>query len=84
MSLFPTLFSNWWEGLDRPHRLFDQHFGHGINLTDLERPISPYSGIGTRPHIRRLAHYRHHPYDRSLAIAQRSSEADNFQVSNIY
>lgn len=30
MSLVPLLFSDWWEDLDRPHRLFDQDFGLGL------------------------------------------------------
>ncbi|XP_031836308.1 protein lethal(2)essential for life [Nomia melanderi] len=30
MSLVPLLFSDWWEDLDRPHRLLDQHFGLGL------------------------------------------------------
>ncbi|KAF3429016.1 hypothetical protein E2986_10393 [Frieseomelitta varia] len=30
MSLIPLLFSEWWEDLDRPHRLFDQNFGLGL------------------------------------------------------
>jgi len=31
MSLFPLLFSNWWEELDRPHHVRDQHFGLGLH-----------------------------------------------------
>ncbi|XP_015518147.1 protein lethal(2)essential for life [Neodiprion lecontei] len=27
MSLIPMLFSDWWEDLERPHSLLDQHFG---------------------------------------------------------
>ncbi|XP_033310485.1 uncharacterized protein LOC117211036 [Bombus bifarius] len=27
MPLIPMLFFNWWEDLNRPHRLWDQHFG---------------------------------------------------------
>ena len=30
MSVIPKLMSQWWETLDRPHRLFDQHFGMGM------------------------------------------------------
>ena len=30
MSLIPLLFSDWWEDLDRPHRLLDQNFGLGL------------------------------------------------------
>lgn len=35
MSLIPMLFSNWWEELDHPHRIPDQHFGLGIHPADL-------------------------------------------------
>lgn len=54
MSLIPKLFSHWWEMLEQPHRLYDQHFGMGINperffgrsmLEKLEgRRYSPFSG----------------------------------------
>ncbi|XP_033211349.1 protein lethal(2)essential for life-like [Belonocnema kinseyi] len=90
MSLVPMLFSNWWEDLDRPHRIFDQHFGHGLHPEDLERSISPMSDLlVARPHHlhRRIAHHRH-PYDRSLAVARKSggvstvhTDKDKFQVT---
>ncbi|KAK2579616.1 hypothetical protein KPH14_010907 [Odynerus spinipes] len=35
MSLVPLLFSDWWEDLDRPHRLFDQNFGLALNPEQL-------------------------------------------------
>ncbi|KAK0168825.1 hypothetical protein PV327_002592 [Microctonus hyperodae] len=38
MSLVPMLFSNWWEELDRPHRLFDQDFGTGLYPDQLLTP----------------------------------------------
>ncbi|XP_043482308.1 protein lethal(2)essential for life-like [Leptopilina heterotoma] len=73
MSLVPMMFSKWWEDLEHPHHVFDQHFGHGLHPEDLELSISPYHDLVSRPHIlhRRLAH-RRHPYDRSLALTQRS------------
>ncbi|KAG8039169.1 hypothetical protein G9C98_003476 [Cotesia typhae] len=41
MSLVPKLFSHWWETLERPHRLMDQHFGVPWNpdqmFRDMER-----------------------------------------------
>lgn len=38
MSLVPLLFSDWWEDLDRPHRLFDQNFGLGLHPEQLLSP----------------------------------------------
>uniref|UniRef100_A0A6V7KVN7 SHSP domain-containing protein n=1 Tax=Bracon brevicornis TaxID=1563983 RepID=A0A6V7KVN7_9HYME len=49
MSLVPLLFSNWWEDLERPHRLLDQDFGLGLypeqllTPTVLERYLTPRS-----------------------------------------
>lgn len=40
MSLIPLLFSDWWEDLERPHRLLDQNFGLGLYPEQL-----PNSGI---------------------------------------
>ncbi|XP_066594707.1 protein lethal(2)essential for life-like [Prorops nasuta] len=38
MSLVPLLFSDWWEDLDRPHRLLDQNFGLGLTPDQLLTP----------------------------------------------
>ncbi|KAL6254586.1 hypothetical protein P5V15_014638 [Pogonomyrmex californicus] len=38
MSLVPLLFSDWWEDLEFPHRLFDQNFGLGIHPDQLCHP----------------------------------------------
>ncbi|XP_015518146.1 protein lethal(2)essential for life [Neodiprion lecontei] len=38
MSLIPLLFSNWWEDLDEPHSLIDQHFGVGLRPEQLLAP----------------------------------------------
>lgn len=38
MSLIPRIFSHWWETLDHPHRLWDQHFGMGLHPEQLFRP----------------------------------------------
>lgn len=77
MSLLPMLFSNWWEDLDRPHRLFDQHFGLGLSPDDLPSSWTPYDTdvLVIRP--RRQLH-RHHPYDRSLS--RKSSGASTVQA----
>ncbi|KAI4493744.1 hypothetical protein M0804_001920 [Polistes exclamans] len=39
MSLIPLIFSNWWEDLERPHRLFDQNFGVGLYPDELLDPM---------------------------------------------
>lgn len=64
MSLFPLLFSNWWEELDRPHHVRDQHFGVGLHPdhlavmpTDIFEPRPPH------PHVTSLVPHlqpRHH------------------------
>jgi len=38
MSLVPLLFSDWWEDLEYPHRVFDQNFGLGIHPDQLTQP----------------------------------------------
>uniref|UniRef100_A0A6V7KZ56 SHSP domain-containing protein n=1 Tax=Bracon brevicornis TaxID=1563983 RepID=A0A6V7KZ56_9HYME len=38
MSLVPLLFSDWWEDLERPHRLIDQDFGVGLHPEQLLTP----------------------------------------------
>lgn len=38
MSLIPILFSDWWDDIEHPHRLTDQHFGLGINPAQLLNP----------------------------------------------
>lgn len=38
MSLVPLLFSDWWEDLEFPHRIFDQNFGLGIHSDQLMHP----------------------------------------------
>jgi len=47
MSLFPLLFSNWWEELDRPHHVRDQHFGVGLHPDHLA--VLPSDNFGPRP-----------------------------------
>ena len=31
MSIIPKMMSQWWETLERPHRIMDQHFGVGMS-----------------------------------------------------
>ncbi|XP_029165155.1 protein lethal(2)essential for life-like [Nylanderia fulva] len=35
MSLVPLLFSDWWEDLEYPHRIFDQNFGLSLHPDQL-------------------------------------------------
>lgn len=67
MSLLPILFSNWWEDLERPHRLFDQNFGLSLRPEDL--PTSVLSPLNTDILVlkpRRRGFQRYHPYERSI------------------
>lgn len=64
MSLIPMLFSDWWEDLDQPHRLWDQHFARAIDLDDL----NDLDSLSTeyllyRPHKR--GRRRYHPFLKS-------------------
>jgi crystallin alpha B len=40
MSLVPLLFRDWWDDLERPSRLLDQHFGLGLRHHELMHPGS--------------------------------------------
>ncbi|KAJ4433547.1 protein lethal(2)essential for life isoform X2 [Periplaneta americana] len=40
MSLVPLLFRDWWDDIERPSRLLDQHFGLGLRHHDLLHPGS--------------------------------------------
>ncbi|XP_015108568.1 protein lethal(2)essential for life [Diachasma alloeum] len=87
MSLLPMLFSNWWEDLERPHRLHDQHFGRVLNADDfLHDPISPLDSslLILRAPRRRLHHF--HPYEKTIArksggASVVQADKDKFQVN---
>ncbi|KOC70251.1 Protein lethal(2)essential for life [Habropoda laboriosa] len=66
MSLLPMLFSNWWEDLEKPHRLFDQHFGLPLSAENLPSALAPLDSeiFVVRPRRRRLQRYQ--PYERSV------------------
>nr|XP_003701666.1 PREDICTED: protein lethal(2)essential for life-like [Megachile rotundata] len=49
MSLLPLLFSNWWEHLERPHRMLGQDFGLGVNMGRLNDSVPKYSMAYYRP-----------------------------------
>lgn len=64
------LFSDWWEDLERPHRLWDQHFGTTVDpddlLNDLDTPSAEI--LLYRPH--RRGRRRYHPFLKSLSRKQ--------------
>ncbi|XP_008202211.1 protein lethal(2)essential for life [Nasonia vitripennis] len=67
MSLVPLLFSDWWEDLDRPHNLFDQHFGLPLDPEDLAERIAPRSELLLyKPGKLRHRSSRYHPFLHSL------------------
>ena len=39
MSIIPKLVSQMWEQMERPHRLFDQHFGLGLHPESFFAPF---------------------------------------------
>lgn len=87
MSLLPMLFSSWWEALDRPHRLFDQHFGLPLSPDDLPRALSPLDNeiVVIKPR-RRMSH-RYQPYERALerssgsGVSTVQADKNKFQVT---
>lgn len=78
MSLLPMLFSSWWEDLERPHRLFDQHFGLTLSPDELPSALAPFDSdvLVLRPRRRGVRRYQ--PYDR--AVARKSSGASTVQA----
>ncbi|XP_003701705.1 protein lethal(2)essential for life [Megachile rotundata] len=85
MSLIPMLFSDWWEDLDRPHRLWDQHFGTVVDpddMLDLE-PLTT-DVLLYRPSSRRLRK-RYQPFIKSRRHGKGAStvqaDKDKFQVT---
>ncbi|GAB1863170.1 Protein lethal(2)essential for life [Camponotus japonicus] len=84
MSLVPLLFSDWWEDLEYPHRLFDQHFGLGIRPDQLTHP-SILERFGQRDRrVRPLIYYR--PWGELLRNSNEGgtstvkADKDKFQV----
>jgi crystallin alpha B len=87
MSLVPLLFSDWWEDLDRPHHIFDQHFGLPLNTDDIVDRIAPSRSelLLYKPN-RLRARSRFHPFLHSLMKRGRgsstvSADKDKFQVT---
>ncbi|XP_058796928.1 protein lethal(2)essential for life-like [Phymastichus coffea] len=82
MSLVPLLFSDWWNDLDRPHSLFDQHFGLSL---DPKNVISPSRSelVLYKPNRLRLGS-RFHPYNllkRNRGSSTLTPDKDKFLVT---
>lgn len=70
MSLVPLLFSDWWEDLDRPHHVFDQHFGLPIDPADLADRLLRHAPSRSEMVLFKPRHARasrYHPFLQSLA-----------------
>lgn len=92
MSLVPLLFSDWWEDLEIPHRVFDQNFGVGIHPDQLihpDQPMNMFERSMLQPRDRRLrsmplAYYR--PWGELLRSKEErgtstvKADKDKFQV----
>ncbi|KAK1137651.1 hypothetical protein K0M31_002149 [Melipona bicolor] len=80
MSLVPLLFSDWWETLDRPHRLLDQNFGLGLYPDQLLTPSRLELYIPSR----KASSYLNRPWTELLRNERGSStvqaDKDKFQV----
>lgn len=80
MSLVPLLFSDWWETLDRPHRLLDQNFGLGLYPEQLLTP----SRLELYLPSRKATSYLNRPWAELLRNERGSStvqaDKDKFQV----
>ena len=88
MSLVPLLFSDWWEDLDRPHRLLDQNFGLGLRPEQLLNPsiLEQYILPGRDRRVRNpLMYYR--PWGELLrkseggGVSIVKADKDKFQVN---
>lgn len=81
MSLVPLLFSDWWEGLDHPHRLLDQNFGLGIHpeqLVTTPSRLEMYLQPSRRPTYFRPWHELLRPNEAGASTVQ--ADKDKFQV----
>ncbi|KAJ8679693.1 hypothetical protein QAD02_015480 [Eretmocerus hayati] len=89
MSLVPLLFSDWWEDLDHPHSVLDQHFGLPINREELINRLAPSTSeiLLYKPSRAQRRTSRYHPFLQSLlkksskGASTVSPDKDNFTVS---
>lgn len=89
MTLVPMMFSNWWEDLDHPHHLYDQHFGMSVSSEDLMTmdPRMDRSWTWMQRHPRRYWQ-RMNPYEKFSRPSQHGMgystifpKKDKFQVN---
>ncbi|XP_053972959.1 protein lethal(2)essential for life-like [Hylaeus volcanicus] len=82
MTIIPKLFSHWWEALDHPHRLIDQHFARSL------RPDQFFSSVFDRPPFRGSPYNYYQPWidwmkdedeERGSSIVK--SDKDKFRVA---
>ena len=89
MSLLPLLYSDWWEDLDHPHSVFDQHFGLSLNPEDIIDRITPSTSelLLYKPSRLHRASSRFHPFLHSLmkrsgrGASTVSADKDKFKVT---
>ncbi|XP_011300737.1 protein lethal(2)essential for life-like [Fopius arisanus] len=87
MSLLPMLFSNWWENLDHPHHLRNQHFGRVLNANEfLHDSISPLDSSLMVLRAPRTRFHHFHPYEKAIArksegLSVVHADKDKFQVN---
>ncbi|OXU19457.1 hypothetical protein TSAR_013453 [Trichomalopsis sarcophagae] len=73
MALIPTMFRDWWDDLDRPSRLMDQHFGMGLTRDELLQTLSVPSFRGYFRPWRNLL-------EQTGGVSRVQSDKDKFQV----
>ncbi|XP_071439441.1 protein lethal(2)essential for life-like [Hetaerina americana] len=73
MSLIPFFASDPWDCFSGPLELFDQHFGHGLNLSDVVHPAGGHLRPGYYRPWRHTA--RHHGGKASVSL-----DKDGFHV----
>lgn len=85
MSLVPLLFSDWWEDLEQPHRIFDQNFGLGIFPEQLATP-SILERFAAVPRLRHSPLHYYRPWGELLRSTHEGgtstvkADKDQFQV----
>lgn len=89
MSLVPLLFSDWWQDLDEPHTVFDQHFGLPLNPEDIMDRLSPSRShlMLYKPSRLNRTTSRYHPFLHALmkkgghGKSTVSADKDKFKVT---
>ncbi|XP_034938259.1 protein lethal(2)essential for life-like [Chelonus insularis] len=83
MSIVPKLFSHWWETLDRPHRLMDQHFGMTLNpdrvFREVDRAFRDFDRHFPSVYYRPWADLMRENDNRGCSVVK--ADKDKFQVT---